>query len=219
MKKLTKDTPWKNNWASYRAVDRSGKLYEYNVKPRLNLEMGNTWCINTMDAPQFYDFVDDGYEFTTEAQFRVKEGGEIITPTTPDHHTLPCGTKIPPEGIQAWVKYGSKSDWREYPETIVACANGRYAIFSNGVLTYGVDYSLTDPNAKTEPKKRKITPIKLYMKTIYYNDGSKALVTYANERHVIVNGQVKFVDNLERECKGYSDTPTSELKPFWVEEQ
>jgi len=214
MKKLNKDTPWKNNWASHRAVNRNGLLYEFNVKPKYNCVNGN-WCISTIDVLQSYDFIDNSYEFTPEPQFRVKEVGEIIKPTTPDYHTLPCGTKIPPEGVIAWVK---GEVWSTEPMPVIAYARDKYITVNQGSLVYYKEYSLTDPHAKPEPKKRKITPKELLGKWVHRSETNIKLVS-GIEDNMLICGRFQYaIEIVLKECKGYSDTPISEVKSFWVEE-
>ena len=213
MKKLTKDTPWKNNWASHRAVDRSGLLYEFNVEPIYNSGNGN-WCINSQDVLQSHILISTGWEFTPEVQFRVKEVGEIIKPTTPDYHTLPCGTKIPPEGVIAWVK---GEVWSTEPMPVIAYARDKYITVNQGSLVYYKEYSLTDPHAKPEPKKRKITPIELADKWLHWECRMKKVIAI-HGNSLTCGKEIYNITLILKECKGYSDTPTSELKPFWVEE-
>jgi len=193
-----------------------------------------------------------------------------------NYHMLPCGTPIPPSGIEAWVSQPNGKEWVK--ATIIAYTN-------NKAVTEYINwarYSLTDPTQtkpkKTsaeiafekfgrltkvrrkdwyewtwfeidclaenntvvsgkasegyitcwrfvnleewhvfEPKKRLVTPMELAGKWLRWNNA----VCFVHEiigELVHFGNKSSFVVELETKCIGYSDTPTSPLKPFWVEE-
>ncbi len=129
-----------------------------------------------------------------------------------NYHVLPCGTPIPPEGIEAWVKnvYGA---WLY--KTIISCFNGRVVFIDEGDEKSTRVYSLTDP---TKPNKRLVTPMGLLGKYVWWNPYKILQVNGIDQNYLFVGPMKYIVDIIYKECKGYSDTPTSEIKSFWVEE-
>jgi len=127
-----------------------------------------------------------------------------------NYHTLPCGTVIPPEGIEAWVRHSEYDEW--YDETIIAYADGK-VVTERKLWTWN-NYTLTDP---TKPKKRLVTRLELLGKYLHFETRT-SLVIEVDEDIVRTKNHNYSVEFLSKECKGYSDTPTSEIKRFWVEE-
>jgi hypothetical protein len=127
-----------------------------------------------------------------------------------NYHILPCGTVIPPEGIEAWVKSSYSNAWTTGPIRIIAYHN--HVMDLNG--NKWDNYSLTDP---TLPKRRLVKPMELAGKWLR-SKASAVFVYEANGDTIYSNSFDGFVDNVSKYYDGYSDTPTSEIKSFWVEE-
>jgi len=134
-----------------------------------------------------------------------------------NYHVLPCGTVIQPSGIEAWVK--TERGWSSAPVTLLACVDcfdKKKVMTTTGTLFYS--YALTDPNVKPEPKKRKITPKELLGKWVHRSETNIKLVS-GIEDNMLICGRFQYaIEIVLKECKGYSDTPISEVKSFWVEE-
>jgi len=130
-----------------------------------------------------------------------------------NYHQLPCGTAIPPEGVKAWVKDSCHDSWCD--ETIIGYANDK-VITERSCFTWD-EYRLTDP---TLLKKRAITSHELYGKCLHMNEIGKVfmMVIGSDDTHVFTRIQARTIEDVMNECMGYSDTPTSELKPFWLDE-
>ena len=130
-----------------------------------------------------------------------------------NYHTLPCGTPIPPEGIEAWVRPNASCKWAK--ENVVVCVNGY--VFST--TSYGItpwdEYTLTDP---TKPKRRLVTPMELLGKFVHFSTGTTSLAVSADKTRIHTVTNTFKVERILEVAVGYSDTPTSELKSFWVEE-
>jgi len=127
-----------------------------------------------------------------------------------NYHTLPCGTPIPPEGIEAWVRI-KDYDWMK--GKIIAWS--AKAICDNG---YGgetiTEYSLTDP---TKPKRRLVTPMELAGKWLRSEKSSRFVCSIIDTEINCFNLSGD-IDGMMQLFDGYSDTPTSPIKSFWVEE-
>ena len=129
-----------------------------------------------------------------------------------NYHTLPCGTVIPLEGIEAWVRGSENDTWRK--RTIVSCVNGcAIATTGDNIMDWKC-YSLTDP---TKSKRRLVTPMELLGKFLH-TDGRTSLVIEEEDGVVRTKNHNYTVAFLAEHDFAYSDTPTSELKSFWVEE-
>jgi len=97
-----------------------------------------------------------------------------------NYHTLPCGTVIPPSGIDAWVKDKASTCWTIDPIRIVAYHNSVIDIY--GKKWY--NYSLTDP---TKPKKPKKTTAEIAFEK--FGKGAKVRMEYWSvDRFFIING-------------------------------
>jgi hypothetical protein len=128
-----------------------------------------------------------------------------------NYHTLPCGTPIPPEGIEAWVRDIFSKSWLNV--TIISSA---YDLVHTDSGDRYHQYSLTDP---TLPKRRLVTPMELLGKYAHFNECNFVTFVESSNAHcVYCCGNVFTVDDLVGCAKGYSDTPTSPINSFWVEE-
>jgi len=128
-----------------------------------------------------------------------------------NYHVLPCGTVIPPEGIEAWVK--TPDGWQK--RQIVAVVNDQLITDFKGTYGRWDEYTLTDP---TKPKCRLVTPMELLGKFVHWSDVKIKNVICIDASIVQCGNYSHSIEILLKECKGYSDTPTSPLKSFWVEE-
>ena len=130
-----------------------------------------------------------------------------------NYHMLPCGTPIPPEGIEAWVRDSSSLRWE--PRLIVAFADNRAIIHKDHCLSYYRHYSLTDP---TKQKRRLVTPMELLGKYVHFKCGAISLIVCVVGDKAKTYNHAYDMDELANNLIGYSDTPTSPIKSFWVEE-
>jgi hypothetical protein len=130
-----------------------------------------------------------------------------------NYHQLPCGTVIPPEGIEAWVY--TNGEFKK--ETIIGFVCSRVISVECGLLHFSERYSLTDP---TKPKRRLVTPMELGDKWLHFKGDAPfyLLVIGFDGNGVYVKNSGYVIEKLPAYCKGYSDTPTSEVRSFWVEE-
>jgi hypothetical protein len=132
-----------------------------------------------------------------------------------NYHTLPCGTPIPPEGIEAWVREQNHDKWEPNPVRIFAHVNGKYLVYDEKYVVFYKHYSLTDP---TKQKKRLVTPMELLGKFVHFSTGTTSLAVSADKTRIHTVTNTFKVERILEVAVGYSDTPTSELKSFWVEE-
>jgi len=129
-----------------------------------------------------------------------------------NYHVLPCGTPIPPEGIEAWVKNYEGENWRK--KIIVSFVGNSVIVANNNRTSEFRYYFLADP---TNTKGRWVTPMELLGK-ILHTDHRSSLVIEVEDGVVYTKNHSYTVDYLAKHNFGYSDTPTSEVKSFWVEE-
>lgn len=205
---MTKDTPWYHNWATHRAVDRDGLLHEFNVKPVLNDKFGN-WLFPDYNALYMGELIGTDYQFTPTVDIRVKESDK------PNFHTLPCGTKIPGEGLKAWIGEGDKG-WVRFP-TIIIGYNHIYSIVITKNGNSYKRYALIDPTVN-EPEIYYISPRHLLGKYIHYKDGEIFKVTSVTSKNVIECRNIGYyIHNLPENAIGWSETMLScDLKPFYI---
>jgi hypothetical protein len=129
-----------------------------------------------------------------------------------NYHQLPCGTQIPPEGIEAWVldSYGIHG-WQK--RTIVAVEYGGNSLICASGVRWN-KYRLTDP---TKPKRRLVTPMELAGKWLR-SEKSARFVCEVIDTEINCLSMSGNLERIMQFFNGYSDTPTSEVKSFWVED-
>jgi hypothetical protein len=212
MIKLDPSVPWVKSWARARAVSSTGTLIEFAAKPKPTDASWQTAVKNIDDSTDDfvgYYCVSKGWDATNWRQSLEER------PAPQDFHTLPCGAKIPSEGIKAWVKFLDHDNWSAKPEIIFAHVGGKNLVLRGGMICYFNCYSLTNPIAR-----RRVTAKEIAGKWVHWSEGVYRQVIAVNGPMIEFNNHLDYsLDYLAEVCRGWSDTAESELKSFWINEQ